>query len=541
MKDRGINKHLQTQKEIHLSTGWMQSGAVRQHKNIQGGKGIPSSHLEVPAAIQTSYVHVPVQRTEATTAARKNDLHIPARNMMQLTQASTINQTPYLSGTTVVQLHGERKAMKELHKARGINQQPVRRGNRKATVLETKWRSRARILAFQAYIKEHKVKQYMINKGVDSNFINQHYDAIMGSIARQAEIGNCGEFADMMIEELTKSTSEQWIHKCQIADSRYDHNFVVTYPTQMELGRMSGLVNMQKAIVADAWDGYKVMNLESFCQGGNCFGQTFTPNQIQIDSAQVAEGIDYLTDLSVHIRQYANEFDKYYKEDVQRPTDIVTAIQTRQPLSKYMIAMTDEEMEKQINQMGNLYNIQGVGLTQGYEDLRPMSTIYLNEPPYDDDYRNATAWWTHQPAEETIGLSSFTHQQWEIFHQATRENVTVLRLGQVEDLIDYLILVKQYKTYSTLKDIMTLQEDTKIEGIKQVYTTIVEEVMGDLEDEDLAKIIVWVKNKMCKKAADDLMYKMFKTDEPRWEIIFKRTLKLDATFGSGTDDQVIDE
>ncbi|WP_109439054.1 DUF4157 domain-containing protein [Aquimarina sp. AU119] len=329
---------------------------------------------------------------------------------------SVIQQVPMYMDTSrkVFQLRGEKTAVSNIYNAKGTADKRVARGNRRGSITRTKGDSFARLVAFRDYTdKVNPLKEHAILLAQNASILNptQWYknnaEAIKGWVARQSEIGNCGEFGSMLVEELLRNTNDQWVHKCMMYPrSEYDHAFVVTYPERIPAGAtMPESVDKRVAIVADAWDGYKVMNVETFCDGHNAYNaEGLDHTNIFINSSYKANNEDTIVPIREGLNAYAQGFYDWYQEQLEAGEG-----------NKYF---NYRDYAKK-NDISGTFGTDGSNIKAGFQDLRPMSALFQKgKIPYDDDILNARDWWTNPAG--TFNVGNLNASGWSIFSNASR-------------------------------------------------------------------------------------------------------------------------
>ena len=233
----------------------------------------------------------------------------------------------------IIQLHGERTAMYAVRIATGVTDHQPRRGNRRGSIMNTGGLSRARLWFFRNKMGlfNNSQNNFLYNEAVKfasnanfpnpDNFVRNNWQAIQGWAALQCEVGNCGEFARILLEQLVRTTSHQWIHKCcMYPTNQYDHTFIITYPNGIPSGQIiPNSVDLNLAVLADAWYGYKIMTVQQFLNGDNLYNaNNLTRDNIFVENSKEATGEDVIAPIKNSITELCRNFNTEFNAELNK-------------------------------------------------------------------------------------------------------------------------------------------------------------------------------------------------------------------------------
>ena len=237
----------------------------------------------------------------------------------------------------VAQLVGEREAV-EKTLGDGINTHPMRRGNRRGSVIKTEGDSRvkrtAMLMKFTGLKKDllaaAKADIEGISNGLSAEkWITNNTDRINAYALQVAGVGNCGEFGNVVYSELLASTNHQYVARCTMYPREdFDHGFAITYPVQIpttaslldgSIDVLGGAIDIDVATVADGWDGYKVMTLRQFLEGGNAYHRVLNVANVKVISSERATGVDTIDTIKPKIQAVVNQYVDEYEEERDDP------------------------------------------------------------------------------------------------------------------------------------------------------------------------------------------------------------------------------
>ncbi|HAS39631.1 MAG TPA: hypothetical protein DCS93_04090 [Microscillaceae bacterium] len=282
----------------------------------------------------------------------------------------------------VAQLVGEREAV-EKTLGDGINTHPMRRGNRRGSVYKTKGDSRvkrtAMLMKFTGLKKDllatAKADIEEISDGLAAEkWITNNANRINAYALQVAGIGNCGEFGNVVYSELLANTNEQYVARCTMYPQEdFDHGFAITYPAQIpttaslqdgSINVLGGAIDIDVATVADGWDGYKVMTLRQFLEGGNAYRRVLNVANVKVISSERATGADTIDTIKPKIQEVVNQYVDEYEEERDDPDHWI---------GKRAAAIKDKVKHRE--------HIEGLFPTEGYhgggelQDIRPLNHL----------------------------------------------------------------------------------------------------------------------------------------------------------------------
>jgi hypothetical protein len=249
---------------------------------------------------------------------RKKTLQMNALNKsIQVGQLKAVSAPRISSNAGVIQMKGERTALENTRTPSPVTGSAIRRGNRRDSISDTNGFSSAALRTFRenrASIQTYVLNALVTNNGyspVAAQAVYSANEAFINALAiKLVNVGNCGEFGEVVYSNLLQNTTGQWVYRCQLvnrpnSNDSYDHCFVITYPQDV-----NSIANMDKSIatVADAWDGYKIVTLQQFMNGDNCYRAALQDGNIGICNKASAQGNALPNAIRVHVESWAQGF-----------------------------------------------------------------------------------------------------------------------------------------------------------------------------------------------------------------------------------------
>lgn len=358
---QGRDIHLAPGQERHLPhEAWhvvqQAQGRVKPKRQIAGRAAVnDEARLEREADLMGERGNA-AQRSETKgneqNQARDLDHQAP---QMQRKPLPSLNQE-------VMQPKGERAAVLSTRDTGRSAGEAIRRGNRRASISATGGRSSAKLaISYEAphqalntgyRNKVGELRQYVKQRMVDSGrytvpqanqLIDSNDTFLQAKAVEEISVGNCGEFGMVVFSHLVQNTSGQYAYRCAMngtvpgTTQRYDHCFVFTYPNSIAVvpnaTDVTG-VDRNLATIADAWDGYQVMTLESFMNGGNAYGTQLTDNNIVIKEGRQATGLQVFSpEIEGYIRDWAVSFNQDFNNQMLDPGSTYATVATSRALN----------------------------------------------------------------------------------------------------------------------------------------------------------------------------------------------------------------
>jgi len=329
---QGTDIHLASGQEKHLPhEAWhvvqQKQGRVRPTTQLRG----PSTSLRNPVNINDD---VGLER-EADVMGEKA-LSMSSVNVMR----KLIESNKYI---TPLQRKGERTAVESSRDTTRSAGEAIRRGNRRNSITSTGGKSSAKLnitydpphqafsTGYRNKVNELRqyVKQRMVSSGIytqdqANNLIDNNDTFLQAKAIEEISVGNCGEFSMVVFAHLVQNTNNQWVYRARMnglvlgTNKEYDHAFAFTSSQDIAvIPNVTDIDGVDKntATIADAWDGYQVMTLLQFVNGGNAYKTQLTNDNVVILEKKVASGADvfnpiikgYITDWAVQFNQEFNQ------------------------------------------------------------------------------------------------------------------------------------------------------------------------------------------------------------------------------------------
>lgn len=247
----------------------------------------------------------------------------------------------------VIQKKGERTAVENTRIATRSAGEQIRRGNRRNSIISTGGRSAAKLEISYVHPgmqkrntgyrnKVDNLKNYVIGKMVNSGkyskeeatrLIANNKTFLEAKAVEEISVGNCGEFSMVVFAHLVQNTTDQYIYRAKMygkapgTRENYDHAFAFTYNQAINV--IPGVttvdnIDKNKAIIADAWDGYKIMTLRQFQDGNNAYGDKLKNDNVRLLEMRKADGNQVFTpEIQNYITEWAIWFNKDFEEKMK--------------------------------------------------------------------------------------------------------------------------------------------------------------------------------------------------------------------------------
>jgi hypothetical protein len=288
---------------------------------------------------------------------------VGASAVQRVAAPAPVTSAPLSPLGEVVQAKGERTAVLSTRDATRSAAEPIRRGNRRASVSGTGGRSAAKLditysdPAHQIHntgyrnqvgdLRQH-VKNRMVLSGAYSadqanHLIDNNDTFLQAKAIEEISVGNCGEFGMVVFSHLVQNTTGQYAYRCAMSGNvpgttrAYDHCFVFTYPNNIPfVPNVTGVggVDRNLATIADAWDGYQVMTLAHFMNGGNAYGTQLADNNVVIKEGSQATGAQVFSPaIEGYIREWAVTFNLQFANEMLDPTSVYATVAAARALN----------------------------------------------------------------------------------------------------------------------------------------------------------------------------------------------------------------
>lgn len=300
----------------------------------------------------------------------------------------------------IIQRRGERTAVKSTY---GSGQEGrIKRGNRKKSVDETQGMSMAKLgdgetakkNAIGYRNKKEELKSFVLLKMREKKSMAEAieiYDNnityIQAEVIKRIMVGNCEEFSTVVFAHLVQNTTDQWVYFASLDKEKgFDHAFVFTYNTEIA-GNGVETIDKDKAIVADAWDGYIVNTLRGFMEGENPYEKRLVDSNIKIMKKAKAVGHSMLcADIIKDIEQWTTGFNSEVEHDrqglykktaeecrkIEHVEDEVNDLQDFRTLEQQISNCTDEEKTEIVNEL-----LQNTNFFNEYDALSRDSKLEI--------------------------------------------------------------------------------------------------------------------------------------------------------------------
>ena len=186
----------------------------------------------------------------------------------------------------------------------------IRRGNRLGSIRGTGGMSNAMLGFMRSKVRDSDAN-YLLSRitsalqekkisteGLDLGRIRAH-------VADLLQVGNCGEFSNLIFYRLMETSEGHWIYKMAMVatkeDEHYDHAFNITSDAKVTSPKQ---FDPDKAMVIDAWNNYQVAPLRIFLGGANPYGEELTLDNIAIRKVGKTVGKTMLPD---DVKQVIND------------------------------------------------------------------------------------------------------------------------------------------------------------------------------------------------------------------------------------------
>lgn len=166
-----------------------------------------------------------------------------------------------------IQRLGERDAVRSTF--------PLRRGNRRGSIVDTAGISAHRLGNFSAWFDNTFWPLLNARFGVQSA---ETYYLARAEAVKMTNAANCDDYSTVTFAHIVNSTDDQWVYRCHMEPHPpYAHAFTITSPTELNVGLLPADADAQNICVVDGWNNYQIATLGQFCNCANPYGDSLRP------------------------------------------------------------------------------------------------------------------------------------------------------------------------------------------------------------------------------------------------------------------------